>query len=336
MKAIVDDKIPFIKGQIERFVDEVCYLSGSDIGPDDVRDAHILIVRTRTRVDERLLGGSTVGLVVTATIGFDHLDTAWLERTGIRWTNCPGCNAASVRQYVHNSLLALGRLQAGLTAGIIGVGHVGSLVADDLRACGLNVVLCDPPRLGTPTLDATDWSQADILTFHTPLSRTGEHPTFHFAGERLFRTLRRKPVIINAARGGVVDEAALLCALDSGLVGTAVIDTWENEPDINPELLRRAAIATPHIAGYSADGKANATRMSLEAVARFVGRPFTPDVTPPSLPDGYCYGDSEAENTKKADALRLYDPCVDSCRLKQNPNQFEWLRGHYPLRRERW
>lgn len=335
MKAIVDDKIPYIRGLIEELVDEVCYVRGGDIGPDDVRDAHILIVRTRTRVDERLLSGSQVGLVVTATIGYDHLDTAWLESVGIRWTNCPGCNAASVCQYVHNSLLSLDRLHEGMRAGIVGVGHVGSLVADDLHAAGMRVTLCDPPRFCTPSFAETDWSDMDLITFHTPLQREGELATWHMADDRFFQSLRRRPVVINAARGGVIDEAALLRAMDRGLVSAVVVDTWEGEPNINRELLRRADIATPHIAGYSADGKANATRMSLQAVADYLGVPFTLDVTPPALPPDFCYGGPSAEDTKKADALRLYDPCIDSRHLKSEPEKFEWLRGHYPLRRER-
>ncbi len=329
VKAIIDNKIPYIRGPITSLVDEAVFLTGSAISADDVRDADILIVRTRTRVDERLLRDSRVRLVVTATIGFDHLDTDYLRRRGIEWTNCPGCNATSVVQYVHNSLLALGRLREGMKAGVVGVGHVGSRVADDLRRSGLHVQLCDPPRLGTPAFDQMDWSDCDLITFHTPLVRDGHYPTLHMADDRFFSRLTRQPLIINAARGGVVDEQALLRAMDRNLVGGAVIDTWEGEPAVNPLLLDRALIATPHIAGYSADGKANATRMSLEAVARFLHRPFNVEITLPTLPPDSSYG------TEKAGPLRLYDPRTDSERLKQNPENFESLRGNYPLRRER-
>lgn len=327
MKAIVDDKIPYISGKIEQLVDEVVYMPGAAIKPADVRDTDILIVRTRTRCDEQLLAGSRVKLIVTATIGFDHLDTRWLEQQGIRWTNCPGCNASSVRQYVHNSLYALGQLKAGMTAGVVGVGHVGSLVADDLEACGMNVLRCDPPK-GEPFTLELIAREADIITFHTPLTRDGDYPTYHMADETFFYSLQKKVTLINAARGGVVDEQALLAAMESGQVCHAVIDTWEGEPDINRELLNKAVIATPHVAGYSADGKANATRMSLQAVADYLGIPFTLEVVPPALPDGYSY------NGDDSGILSLYDPRTDSEHLKADPRAFEWLRGHYPLRRE--
>ncbi len=347
MKAVVDDRIPFIRGQVERLVDEAVYLPGSGIARADVADADILVVRTRTRCDRALLEGSRVRLVVTATIGFDHIDADYLRRAGIAWASCPGCNASSVRQYVHNALLALGYLRppacAGLTAGVVGVGHVGSLVAADLAAAGMRVLRCDPPladAAGGREGGAAEFhtlaevaARCDIVTFHTPLTREGRYPTFHMAGADFFRSLARRPLLINTSRGAVVDNAALVEALDGGMVRDAVVDVWEGEPDISPELLRRAVVATPHVAGYSADGKANATRMALQAVARFLRRPFAFRVEPPPLPDGYAYGGAEAQDEPCAE-LRLYDPRVDSRRLKAHPGQFEQLRGNYPLRRE--
>ena len=340
MKVIVDDKIPYIRGQIERLADEVCYLPGSSIGRDDVRDADVLIVRTRTRCDRELLEGSSVQLIVTATIGFDHIDTAYCEAAGIQWTNCPGCNANSVCHYVHHALEATGRLNPSYTIGIVGVGHVGSLVAADLEVCGMKVLLCDPPRQQNPSLisskgrrqDSPLWegvgevsfvdlstiqAEADIITFHTPLTKEGPYATYHMADESFFHQLPHRPLIINASRGGVVDNEALLCALNEGLIADAVVDTWEGEPNINRELLRRVAIATPHVAGYSADGKANATRMSLEAVARFVGVDFVPQIV---LPDAPC--------------LSVETLLDDSRLLKQHPELFEDFRGNYPVRRE--
>lgn len=327
MKAVIDDKIPYIKGQIEQLVDETVYLPGSDISAADVCDADILIVRTRTHCDRKLLEGSPVKLVVTATIGFDHLDTPYLDSAGIRWTNCPGCNASSVRQYVHNSLLATGYLHPGMTAGVVGVGHVGSLVADELEQAGMHVLRCDPPKGEPATLDEIA-EEADIITFHTPLTHDGDCPTWHIANDAFFCKLKHKPLIINSSRGAVVDNQALICALDKGLVCDAIIDTWEGEPNLNLELLKKAVIATPHIAGYSADGKANATRMSLQAVCRLIGKPFTLDIQPPTLPDGFAYGEC------KEGPLRLYDPRVDTALLKAQPGLFEFFRGHYPLRRE--
>ena len=334
MKVIVDDKIPYIRGQIEQLADEVTYLTGSAISCGDVRNADVLIVRTRTRCDRSLLEGSKVKLIVTATIGYDHIDTDYCESAGIRWTNCPGCNANSVCRYVHHALEATGRLNPELTVGVVGVGHVGSLVAADLEACGMKVLRCDPPKaeeefnghcsmvngkwLNSKYVDlATIQQEADIITFHTPLTKEGPYATYHMADEHFFRHLPRCPLIINASRGGVVDNGALLQALHDGRVADAVIDTWEGEPTINRELLQQVAIATPHIAGYSADGKANATRMSLEAVALFLGRDFTPQIVLPDAP--------------KLTVETLRD---DSERLKQWPEGFEELRGNYPVRRE--
>lgn len=334
MKAVIDDKIPYIHGLAEQLVDEVCYMPGADIGPADVRDADILLVRTRTRCDKRLLEGSRVRLVVTATIGYDHLDTAWLATAGIQWTNCPGCNASSVCQYVHNALLVLSAFDgrfgpAPPTVGVVGVGHVGSLVADDLQRMGLRVLCCDPP-LGLPVTLQQIAAEADIITFHTPLTRDGDCPTFHLADDVFFHRLERRPLLVNTSRGGVVDNVALLAALKDGRVCDAVLDVWEGEPaGLNRDLLERVAIGTPHVAGYSADGKANATRMSLQAVSRFLGIPFTLQVHPDPLPSDYSYG------PVTSGPLRLYDPRVDSQRLKQRPELFEWLRGNYPLRREK-
>ena len=326
MTVIVDDKIPYIRGQIEQLADEVIYLTGSAISREDVHNADVLIVRTRTRCDRSLLEGSKVKLIVTATIGYDHIDTDYCESAGIRWTNCPGCNANSVCRYVHHALEATGRLNPTMTVGVVGVGHVGSLVAADLEQCGMKVLLCDPPRddahddvEGHPFVAlSTIQQEADIITFHTPLTKIGPYATYHMADEHFFRHLSHRPLIINASRGGVVDNEALLQALHDGRVADAVIDTWESEPTINRELLQQVAIATPHIAGYSADGKANATRMSLEAVAQFLGRDFTPQIILPDAP--------------KLTVETLRD---DSERLKRWPEGFEELRGNYPVRRER-
>lgn len=326
MKVIVDDKIPYIRGQIEQLADEVTYLTGSAISREDVRDADVLIIRTRTRCDHTLLEGSKVKLIVTATIGYDHIDTDYCEANGIRWTNCPGCNANSVCRYVHHALETTGRLNPMMTVGVVGVGHVGTLVAADLEQCGMKVLLCDPPRddahddvEGHPFVAlSTIQQEADIITFHTPLTNEGPYATYHMADEHFFRQLPHRPLIINASRGGVVDNVALLQALRDGRVADAVIDTWEGEPNPNRELLEQVVIGTPHVAGYSADGKANATRMSLEAVAQFMGKGFTPQIILPDAP--------------KLTVETLKD---DSEKLKRNPEKFEEMRGNYPVRRER-
>ena len=345
MKIVVDDKIPYIQPALHQLAEEVVAKAGCAITSDDVRDADILIVRTRTRCDRALLSSSRVRLVVTATIGYDHLDTDYLRTAGIAWTNCPGCNATSVAQYVMNSLLVLQQQQdldlSRATLGIIGVGHVGTAVLEAARRWGINnILLNDPPReaAGDAAPEGFSWSsleriqaEADILTLHTPLTTVTPYPTHHLVDDKFFNALRRKPVLINAARGGIVNESALLAAMDAGRIRTAIIDTWEGEPDVNRRLLEHAFIATPHIAGYSADGKANATRMALTAVCRFLGREMTFDIQPPKLERQFDSTDDDITR-----ALKLYNPLEDSQRLKEHPEQFESLRGHYPLRREQW
>lgn len=343
MKIVVDDKIPYIQPYLHELADEVVAKRGSEITAEDVRDAYILIVRTRTRVDRQLLEGSSVGLVVTATIGYDHLDTDYLRKAGIEWTNCAGCNATSVAQYVQNSLYLLER-ERGLniretTIGIVGVGHVGTeVMAAALRMGFKRVLLNDPPRqeAGHKLPAGLCWSslyelqkECDIISFHTPLTDLPPHPTRHLADSRFFTSLGRKPIIINAARGGVVDEQALLEAMEAGRVSEAVIDTWEGEPHINRQLLERAFIATPHIAGYSADGKANATRMALQAVALFLNLTTIYNIKPPALPADLKLSENSVER-----ALQLYNPLDDTKRLRANPEFFEKLRNDYPLRRE--
>ncbi|MGM9688404.1 MAG: 4-phosphoerythronate dehydrogenase [Alloprevotella sp.] len=364
MFLLIDAKIPYMRGLAER-LGRVRYVNGADITPEDVREADVLIVRTRTRCDRRLLEGSRVKFIATATIGYDHLDTAYLAQRRIGWANCPGCNAGSVGQYVECVLLLLaahgcwndGPLLPAevpatkidtsvfkrLTLGIVGVGHVGTEVLRVARRLGFGrVLLCDPPRAeregGTAwaTLDEVA-RECDVVSFHTPLTPAAEpHGTFHLAGERFFAQLKRGAVVLNTSRGEVVDTAALKAALDGGSLRTAVIDTWENEPQIDRELLQRVFLGTPHIAGYSADGKANGTRMALQAVARHFGLDdaFCRLVAPPDLPPDFSYLPKATADITGCEALRLYDPTRDSMDLKAHPEQFEMLRGNYPLRRE--
>ena len=336
MKVIVDNKIPYINEAIKKIADEVIYLPGSGFTPEIVKDADALIVRTRTLCNRELLEGSNVKFIATATIGYDHIDTEYCKEAGIVWTNCPGCNAGSVEQYVHSVLLLLKR-DKGLdlkntTIGIIGVGHVGSRIARMAKELGMRVLLNDPPRadkgekglVGLQTIA----QECDIITFHTPLNKDGKYKTYHLADESFLFSLKKSPVIINSSRGEVIDTAALLAARACGKIKEAVIDTWEYEPQICKELMEVAYIATPHIAGYSADGKANATRMSLEALSRFWGIDAEFEIIPPALP----YIDF-SPNEEEA-FIQLYNPLSDSEKLKQSPEKFEWFRGNYPLRRE--
>ena len=330
-------------------------------------------------MNRALLEGSKVQLVVTATIGHDHIDKDYLAEKGIAWHNCPGCNARSVAQYVRNSLWIaaargcfsthrattaenLGNFSdstahntsfakhsdrasaqfcatlSGLTVGVVGVGHVGTAVAEILTAEGCRVLRCDPPK-GEPHTLADLAREADVISLHTPLTREGEHATFHLADRAFFESLERCRVFINAARGECTDTSAVEWALAEGKIRAAVIDTWENEPHLSASLLRDALIATPHVAGYSADGKANGTRMSLEAVARHFGLTEDFDIQAPALPAEFSYGvlpdDLARRLPERALAqLRLYNPLTDTERLRTAPEDFELQRGNYPLRRE--
>ncbi len=337
MRVVIDNKIPYIKGVIENLADEVVYLEGKDFSSSAVRDADALIIRTRTRCNRSLLEGSKVKFIATATIGFDHIDTDYCREAGIEWCNAPGCNAASVAQYVTSVLLLLQR-DKGLSLkdvclGVVGVGHVGSKVVEVGLSLGMKVLQCDPPRVangekGFLPLEALKES-CDVLTFHTPLTRNGECPTYHLVDENFFDSLPQHPYLINTSRGEVIDNHALLKALQRGEVRDAVIDVWEGEPDINRELLKQVFIGTPHIAGYSADGKSNATRMALDAFCRFfhIKADYQILPPPPSQPILYVTDRFEAQ-------LLSYNPYTDSAALKLHPEQFEYLRGHYPLRRE--
>jgi len=323
MKVVIDHKIPYIKEAIEKIADEVVFLPGHAFTREVVKDADALIVRTRTHCTRELLEGSQVKFIATATIGYDHIDVDYCREAGITWTNCPGCNAGSVEQYVHSVLLLLER-EKGLeleksTIGIVGVGHVGSRVKRMAESLGMRVLLNDPPRADKGEQGFVDLEtiarECDVITFHTPLNREGTYATYHLVDEDFLFSLKRTPYIINSSRGEVVDTASLLAALSAGKVKDAIIDTWEYEPNISRELMEVALISTPHIAGYSADGKANATRMSLEALCEFFGMEKNFSISPDEGP-------------------KDYDPTRDSEWLKASPEKFEWFRGNYPVRRE--
>ena len=331
MKVIVDNKIPYIRGIIETLADEVVYLPGGEFSADAVRDADALLIRTRTRCTRSLLQGSHVKFIGTATICFDHIDTDYCREAGIVWSNCPGCNAGAVEQYVHAALCLLqeekGVNLSRACLGIVGVGHVGSHVLSLAGRLGMRVLLNDPPRAdrgekGFVPLDVIA-RECDIITFHTPLIRDGRYCTYHLADDAFFHSLLRKPYLINTSRGEVVDTNAILWALNHKALSGAVIDVWENEPRISLPLLEKVFIGTPHIAGYSADGKANATRMLLEAYCRFFH--IAPRFSI-KLPPAPIYN--------KENILEAYDPRVDCNKLRSHPELFEQMRSDYPLRRE--
>ncbi|MDE6581827.1 MAG: 4-phosphoerythronate dehydrogenase, partial [Duncaniella sp.] len=287
LDIIVEDRIPYISGVLEP-AGNVSYLPSEAITPEVMRSADALITRTRTRCDASLLRDSRCSFIATATIGTDHIDLPWCRSHGITVANAPGCNAPAVAQYVMAAALAAHPEGVrGLTIGIVGVGNVGRIVERWARSLGMNVMRCDPPRAEAG--DEGSWytmddiaREADIITFHTPLTSSGPHPTHHLASPEFLASLQRKPMIINAARGAVTSTQALLEAHAAGLTGPLVIDCWENEPAIDTRLLNASFIATPHIAGYSREGKIRATAMAVDAFSRHFGVQVNP--LPVALP----------------------------------------------------
>ena len=348
MKVVIDDKIPFIKGVLEPYA-EVVYLPGAKITNSDIVDADALIIRTRTKCNEDLLKGSSVKFIAAATIGYDHIDTGWCEANGITWTNAPGCNSGSVHQYMASVLATLsthfGFRFEDKTLGVVGVGNVGTKVARLGELLGMRVLMNDPPRAekeGPAQFVPLDeiLSMSDIITLHVPLNCSGAHQTYHLFDKITFDHLPYRTIIINSSRGEVVDNMALKTALKNRKIGAAALDVWENEPNIDFELLPLLNIATPHIAGYSADGKANGTAMSVQALSRFFGLPLTgwqpvkiPSPVQPTQFELDCTGKSLQECICEA-IWHTYPVNDDDGRLRTSPKSFEKQRGNYPVRRE--
>lgn len=345
MKILADAHIPYLQGVAEQF-GEVTYLPGDQFTKEAVKDNDVLIVRTVTHFDEKILQGSHVKLICSATIGYDHIDTHYCDSHNIAWRTAPGCNARSVEQYVTASLIRMAQKHnfelKDKTIGIVGVGNVGREVARACQLLGMRVLLNDPPRREIENSDsfadlATIQQEADIITFHTPLTKEGMHATYHLADATFFENLANKPIIINSSRGAVVDNQALKRALKTGEISGAIIDTWEGEPNIDVELLQLVDIGTPHIAGYSADGKWNATRMSLQTIHDFFDlKRNAIQLMPIDEPKNAVIDLSEIkDNEQLAQAILCsYDPLKDSALLKENPIKFYHFRSHYPLRRE--
>lgn len=353
MKIVCDNKIPFLRGVLEPYAD-VVYLAGKQTTPADVKDADAIITRTRTICNSSLLEGAKVKVIATATIGFDHIDTSWVESHGIVWRNAPGCNSWSVKQYISSVLCRLAKRHSldlsTLTLGVVGVGNVGSKVARAAKALGMKVLLCDPPRARKEGQDGfVDLDEivagSDIITLHVPLSKEGPDATYHLFDAQRLSTLRPEQFLFNSSRGPVVDNVALKASLLSRSIRGAVLDVWEGEPDLDPELVRLLEFSTPHIAGYSADGKANGTTASVRTVAEILDLPLKtwkaegiPGPEQPSTVQGLEFTlDATGKTLQQAlseAVLHTYDVKEDSDRLRANLGLFETLRGDYPVRRE--
>lgn len=346
LKIVADNKIPYLKGVLEPYA-EMHYLPAADIAPANVQDADALITRTRTPCNASLLEGSRVKFIASATIGFDHIDQEYCNHAGIQWTNAPGCNAGSVYQYMAALLAQMAKRHkldlSRYTLGVIGAGNVGSKVAGLGALLGMRVLLNDPPRErnegpgGFASLETLK-KQADILTFHVPLNKSGQDQTRHLADEVFFRQIKPTAVVINTSRGAVVDNQALKKALQQNQTAGAALDVWEHEPDIDRELLHMVIAGTPHIAGYSRDGKANGTSMAVHAISRFFGlglEDWYPQVEPPANPEICIDANQQSLQQVMQEAiLATYNLQEDTHRLRQSPETFEKQRGDYPVRRE--
>ncbi len=337
MKIVADIKIPYLKGLLEPVAQEVAYIPASEIDRKVLRDAQVLLTRTRTCCDQALLDGTAVEFIGTATIGTDHIDLGYCRSHGIDVVNAPGCNAPAVAQWVHATVLrwsAARSVMRPLTLGIVGVGHVGSIVARWAQQLGYRVLLNDPPleEQGVTPEDRglkglrfsplfTLQRECDIVTFHTPLTHEGKHPTWHLCDKAFVGDLQRCRLIVNAARGAVCDNMALLA-----WHGDVALDCWEGEPHVNRELLDKAFVATPHIAGYSLQGKQRGTAMVVEALNRRYGWDIKPVQASTPL------GGARQVTTQRI--IDSYDPAIDTTRLKASPATFEQQRNNYRLRQE--
>jgi erythronate-4-phosphate dehydrogenase len=346
INIIADDKIPFLKGALEPFA-SIRYMDGREIDNSAIRDADALLIRTRTLCNESLLHDSRVKFIGTATIGFDHIDTNYCDTNSIHWSNAPGCNASSVQQYIASVLASLvvryDFSLYGKTLGIIGVGYVGKKVDTLARLLGMKVLLNDPPRARTEGHSGfvpfeKILKESDIVSLHVPLNRSGEDKTFHLIDETTLGLFKTGSWLINTSRGEVVDGSALKSALATRKLSGAVLDVWEREPAVDLKLLEKVTIATPHIAGYSADGKRNGTIQVVRNLGEHFGLPlkgWEPAVLPePNDPVIILDREGSLEKHICNAILHTCDVTRDDLCFRSDPGNFEKLRDSYPVRRE--
>jgi len=348
VKILVDENMPYARELFSR-TGEVVAVPGRPLPEAELRDASALMVRSVTPVSAALLADTPVKFVGTATAGTDHVDQASLQAAGIGFSAAPGCNAIAVVEYVFSALLLLaerdGFALRDRTVGIVGVGNVGSRLQARLEAWGVKTLLCDPPRADRGdtgpfhTLE-TLVAQADILTFHTPLNKEGRYKSWHLADAALLMALRPDTILINACRGPVVDNAALLEVLKMRGDLRVVLDVWEPEPDLSLDLLARVDIATAHIAGYTLEGKARGTTQVFEAWSAFIGQPqqvaLESLLPPPEFSSITLHGELDQATLKRLAHL-VYDVRRDDAPLRKaagQPGEFDRLRRQYEERRE--
>ncbi|NWF87952.1 MAG: 4-phosphoerythronate dehydrogenase [Ignavibacteriaceae bacterium] len=349
MKIIADDKIPFLRNVLEPFA-EMIYLPFTQITKNTIKNADALIIRTRTKCDENLLSGNNIKLIATATIGYDHIDTNYCNANNISWINAPGSNSSSVKQYIAAALLYFAEKRniklEEVSIGIVGVGNVGSKVAEVSKILDLRTLLNDPPRErseGKQNFISLEQliEESKIITFHVPLSFTGQDKTFHLADKNFFNKFSEPKTIFNSSRGEVIHTNALIDAINLSKVYFSALDVWEGEPNVNQQLLNLTNIATPHIAGYSVEGKANATAHCVNEINKYFNLGLSPNWYPSKLPDPYqskmvkidCAGKSKQDVITKI-IMHTYDILKDDGQLRKKSNNFEMLRSEYYVRRE--
>jgi len=353
MTIVVDSKNPFLAEALAPFADARA-LATPEITRETLAGADAVIVRSETRIGPSLLDGTRVQFVGTATIGTDHVDLDYLRGRGIHFASAPGSNANSVAEYVATALLvAAGRLGwtlRGKTLGVVGVGNVGSKVVRVGEALGMTVLQNDPPLAhqtgASRFLHLEALMEADILTLHVPLTREGEFPTYHLVDRARIARMKPGTLLLNTSRGGVVDSTALVSALKGGQLTGAILDVWEGEPAIDMNILSLSLLGTPHIAGYSFDGKINAARMMFEEVCRHFGWPAAwnpPGAMPPPAHESVTFDPAgEPETVLRAILSACYDIEADDRALRSlmnappgdRPVLFRGLRSAYPVRRE--
>lgn len=352
MKIVADENMPLVE-ELFGSLGEVVRLPGRRMTREDVREADVLLVRSVTRVSRELLTGSRVRFVGTATIGTDHVDLPAMDELGIAVASAPGCNARAVAEYVLSCLALLAREQAWQPAdrlvGVVGLGNVGRQVADLLQKAGFPVAGCDPllaagslPGLRRLTLDEMIGC-CDIILLHTPLTRSGPCPTFHLLDAVRLARMHRGQILLNAGRGGVVDNTALQARLLQGDGPVVVLDVWEGEPQVMPALLERVRLGSPHVAGYSQEGKWRGTAMVHEAWCRFAGVSAGAGWSGLALPKGpalFCPQTGSLIEAVAALTAAVCDVVRDDAALRaslseQDPvSAFDRLRRTYPPRFE--